>query len=156
MSGISLRPKHGNGDKFGRGMPFILCDLMPHGKRLIRGSPDNLRALWTFCPLKKFPNDKIKVSKCEECSHFCGYRKSFSNKIVQFLKEFGTLSRAFQVEKPKSEKLKSQPQTFRIKKPQESKAKRHISEDAITKEIEEKECRDKEWQEEEKRIFLEG
>lgn len=97
MKGTNIRPRHGgNKDNFGRGFPWILCDLMPHGKRVVRGSPDNAKAFWTFCPLKKFPRDKVKISKCEECPHFQGYRKSFSNKVAKSLSEFGDLTRTFQ------------------------------------------------------------
>jgi hypothetical protein len=135
-------------EKFGAGFPWILCDLMPHGKRVVRGSPDNLKALWTFCPKKKFPKDKIKVSECEQCSHFQGYRKTFSTQVVKSLDQFGTLSRAFRVQKP--EKSESKPSHFNVKKKLKSKpVKKGDLENALT----EKKRKDEEWLEEERRIF---
>lgn len=90
---LNMRPTHGGdgGGGFG-GMPWLLCDLQPVGKRLVRGSRDVPDAFWTFCPLKKFPRDKIKIKECKDCKHFKGFRRSFTNKIVQSLEELGPLT----------------------------------------------------------------
>lgn len=171
---LNKRPQklsHG-GDEFGRGFPWILCDLMPHGKRLVRGSPDTPEAFWTFCPLKKFLRDKIKISKCEECEHFHGYRKSFSDKVVKSLKEFGTPIQSFQrgqgiegvggqgqsvqeyLSKRQPKQQKSSPLNLRVIKPKKKLAKPvKITEEALKQFIEEKKRKDKEWEEEEKRTF---
>lgn len=147
--GIGIRPRHGDSNDncaFGRGMPWILCDLMPHGKRLVRGSPDNPKAFWTFCPKKKFPHDKIKVSRCKNCSHFQGFRKTFSNKVVQNLEEFGTLSRAFRIKK------KDDSSQFRIQKRKEPRGK-VITEKMLAKAVERQKKEDKEWEKKEKELF---
>lgn len=165
MKGTNIRPKHGGDkDKFGRGFPWILCDLMPLGKRVVRGSPDNVEALWTFCPLKKFPRDKVKISECEKCPHFHGYRKSFSNKVVKSLKEFGDLTRAFQrggiggvkgqkqgqVQQPQGTKYRP----LNVKKgiSQSKRPRMTLTEKDLEKAVREKEEEDRKFREEEERL----
>lgn len=174
MSSLKKPKKLGHGgDDFGRGMPWLLCDLMPVGKRLVRGSPDTPSAFWTFCPLKKFPKDKIKISECEKCKHFHGYRKSFSNKVVKSLDEFGPLTRAFQrgkgiyrsggiggqsvqeyIQKQKErQEPKSSPLDLTIIKPRKKQKRKVTPIKELSEAIKEHERKHKEWEEEERRIF---
>ena len=166
MKGTNIRPRHGGDkDNFGRGMPWILCDLAPVGKRLVRGNPE-AKNFWTFCPLKKFPRDKVKISECEKCEHFKGYRKSFSNEVVKSLKEFGDLTRAFQrgtgiggvkgqkQEQPQqSQGTKYRKLNVKKGKSQPKRPRITLTEKDLEKAVAEREKRDKEWEEEEKRTF---
>lgn len=168
---LNKRPRLGHGgdkDKFGSGFPWILCSQMPLGKRIVRGSPDNKANFWTFCPLKKFPKDRVKISVCEKCEHFSGYRKSFSDKVVKSLDEFGTPIRTFQrgqgisgqgIQKQKQQQSeqKSPPLDMTIIKPKVMPKKRNqktqeLIEADLAKTLKEKERKDKEWEEEEKRL----
>jgi hypothetical protein len=170
---LNIRPKHGgNGDKFGRGMPWVICDLAPVGKRLVRGSAE-AKNFWTFCPLKKFPKDKVKVKTCEECEHFHGYRKSFSDKVVKSLEDFGVPTQAFQRGKIQSgqsgqsvqdfvnqrrqqrgrQEQKSAPLNMTVIKPKKRlKPKPKLTEEDLEKALEEKRKSDEEWEKEEKKL----
>jgi len=120
------------------GFPWLICDLQPLGKRLVRGPREVPRNWFIFCPKRKFPRDRVRISGCEGCSHFQGYRLSFSDKVSQSLDEFGTLTQAFRV---------------RVTKPKFRRDEgRTISEEAIKLAIEKKKREDEEWEEEERKL----
>jgi len=62
-------------------MVKLFCELMPHGWKLIRegwreGLPKDKPPKWTFCPLKKFPRDRVLIEECKKCPHFKGISHS--------------------------------------------------------------------------------
>lgn len=57
---------------------WLLCSLQLRHKTLVRhgqkrGVPVGDK--WVFCPLRKFPRDRISIKVCEKCKHFKGYRR---------------------------------------------------------------------------------
>lgn len=120
------------------GYPWLICDLQPLGKRLVRGPGGVPRKWFIFCPKKKFPRDRVLISECERCSHFQGYRLSFSDKVTQSLEEFGTLKQSFK---------------FRVKKPKFNRDEvKTISEEVLKLSVERKKHEDKAWEEEESKL----
>lgn len=120
------------------GLPWLICDLQPVGKRLVRGPREVPQKWFTFCPKRKFPRDRVLISECEGCPHFQGYRLSFSDKVAKSLDEFGTPTQAFRV---------------RVTKPKFRRAKLiTISEEALKLAEEKKKLEDEEWEEEERKL----
>jgi len=121
-----------------KGFPWLICDLQPIGKRLVRGPRDVPQKWFTFCPKRKFPRDKVLISECKGCSHFQGYRLSFSDKVSQSLDEFGTPTQAFRV---------------RMMRPRSWRDEVHIiSEEDLKLAVERKKREDEEWAKEEKKL----
>jgi hypothetical protein len=127
-------------------MPWLLCDLMPVGKRVIRGSRDNPDAFWTFCPLKKFPRDKIKIIKCRKCPHFKGYRLAFTNQILRELPKYPPhqlYSSHTQSQKPPL-KIRQGKNKKPIQK-QREKGRRIITEEMLEEAVRRKQQSDRDW-----------
>lgn len=121
------------------GFPWLICDLQPIGKRLVRGPREVPQKWYIFCPKKKFPRDRILISECEGCSHFQGFRLSFSDKVAQSLVELGTPTQVFRV---------------RVTKPKSRRDEvRTISEEAIKLAVEKKKREDEAWEEEERKLM---
>jgi len=121
------------------GYPWLICDLQPLGKRLVRGPGGVPRKWFIFCPKKKFPRDRVFISECERCSHFQGYRRSFSDKVTQSLEEFGILKQSFK---------------FRVQKPKFDRDKvKTISEEVLKLSVERKKREDEEWEKEERKLL---
>lgn len=125
-------------------MVKLFCELMPHGWKLIRegwreGLPKDKPPKWTFCPLKKFPRDRVLVEECKNCRHFKGLSHS--------------------LERGKQGQTKQQPQgtkygKLNIKKgkPQSKRPRITLTEKDLEKAVKEKEEEDRKFWEEEKRL----
>lgn len=119
-------------------MVKLHCELMPHGWKLIRegwreGLPKDKPPKWTFCPLLKFPRDRVLVEDCKKCLHFKG--------ISHSLERMGNQQKEttpFKVEMiPAKKKTK----------------KDHFTKEQLEQEKKEKIKQDREWEEEEKKMF---
>lgn len=121
-----------------KGFPWLICDLQPLGKRLVRGPREFPRKWFIFCPKRKFPRDRVLISECEGCSHFHGYRLSFSDKVAKSLDEFGTPTQAFRVRMAKPKHRRDEART--------------ISEEELKLAVEKKKRENEEWEEEERKI----
>jgi len=111
------------------------------GKRLVRGPRDVPQKWYIFCPNRKFPKDRVLISKCKGCSHFHGYRLSFSDRVANSLDEFETPTQAFRV---------------RVTKPKSRRDEvRTISEEDLKLALEKKKCEDEKWEEEERKLARE-
>jgi len=120
----------------------LYCDLQTYGFCVVRrghreGLPIDKPSIWIFCPLlkKNFPRDRKLCEECKSCSHYKGVSKDLSllNAEVKENKSF------IHVIKPKT-------------KP---KLREIVREEIKKKEID-LEKKNREWEEEEKKIFGEN
>lgn len=119
----------------------LYCELQGRGWTLVRkgwreGLPKDKAPIWVFCPLLKAPRDRNLVEECKKCKHF----KSISH----------STSRTQQQTKEESFKFTMIP--ARKDKPSKP-SKKSFTEIDLEKAIEEQKKTEKEWLEEEKRIF---
>jgi hypothetical protein len=128
----------GNSDSFVR----LYCDLQTYGFCIVRrghreGLPIDKPSIWIFCPLLKsnFPRDRKLCEECKSCSHYKGVSKDLSllNAEAKENKPF------IHVVKPK---VKPKLENVNVK-----------SEKEIEKERIDLKKKNREWQEEENRIF---
>lgn len=122
-------------------MPWLLCNLQPIGKRLVRGAVDAPEKFWTFCPKKKFPRDRVLIKECEGCPHFKGYRIAFTDRVMPSLPDHTTPRQMFESDETMFAFRKSKPRVIREKD--------------LIEAIKEKRVRDEEWEEEERRTMKE-
>ena len=134
----------GNSDSFVR----LYCDLQTYGFCVVRrghreGLPIDKPSIWIFCPLLKsnFPRDRKLCEECKSCSHYKGVSKDLSllNPEVKETKPF------IHVVKPKIKP--------KLKDIAKEEIKEKVKEKEIAKEETDLEKANREWQEEEKKIF---
>lgn len=123
----------------------LYCDLQTYGFCVVRrghreGLPIDKPSLWVFCPLlrKDFPRDRKLCEECKSCSHYKGVSRDLSslNAEAKETKPFIHVVKP-KVKQPKSEEI----------------VKEETKKEEIEKEETDLEKVNREWQEEEKKIF---
>jgi hypothetical protein len=117
---------------------WLFCDLQTYGKVLVRQGarpelPKDKPPVWVFCPLQKFPNDRVLVCNCEKCLHYKGASHSTRN-AMQPAKE----DAPFQVHMMPAQKKE---------------LKKAFRKEELETAIREKKSEDERWRREEETIF---
>lgn len=115
----------------------LYCELIGRGWTLIRrgwrkGLSKDKNPTWVFCPLLKSPRDRKLIEDCKKCKHYKGVSHSTA-RIEQ---------------KPEEKSFK-----FNIIPARKKIEKKKLPEVDLEKDIEKQNKKDKEWEEEERRIF---